>query len=501
MRITNNMMRNNSMLHIQKNKVAYNEYFNQYATEKKIQKPSDNPTIAVRALKYRTTMIEIDQYLSNCDDAENWMDATEEPMNKVNSILDTMIEYVTHAANDPNSAKDRATIAGQLREYAGFVYEQNANMDYAGRYLFTGFRTDTPFLFDTAQSDTTYTITEGLDVSKLETFSYVYGQPVYADGKTASQYANEASEFREAHRLTLSYNNCDIKDAAGNNVPVTITYKDVGGTSHTVTAVTKSIPDNAEYNEHYAPGADEVYFIPETGELVFGENVYNSVRAGSDLSAVYAKTNFEKNDIRPEHYFDCSTVNNETGVTRNYGKVKEQQIEYQINFSQTLAVNTLGCNAFDTSIGRVVDHIYDVINDLDVMEESMATVKKRIADCPVDDKETLANLKELEKQLETEIALQNTVLTNSFSHAITVFQDAKSKLNVAVAEHGARYNRLKMSQSQLEVLQLDTDEAKSENENIDLEEIFVNYTEADLLYQASLQATAKILGTSLLDFI
>ena len=70
MRITNNMMRNNSMLHIQKNKVAYNEYFNQYATEKKIQKPSDNPTIAVRALKYRTTMIEIDQYLSNCDDAD-----------------------------------------------------------------------------------------------------------------------------------------------------------------------------------------------------------------------------------------------------------------------------------------------------------------------------------------------------------------------------------------------------------------------------------------------
>lgn len=501
MRVTNNMMRNNSMLHIQKNKVAYNEYFNQYATEKKIQKPSDDPTIAVRALKYRTTMVEIEQYLKNCDDAENWMDATEEPMNKVNSILDTMIEYVTHAANDPNSSKDRATIAQQLREYSGFIYEQNGNMDYAGRYLFTGFRTDTPFLFDAAQSDTTYTITEELDIANIETCSYVYGQPVYADGKTASQYANEASEFRETNKIMLSYNNCDIEDVDGNQVAVTITYKDVTGTQRTVTATTKSIPDNTTYNEHYNPGDDEVYFVPESGEIVFGKNVYNSVRAGSDLSVQYAKTNFEKNDIRPEHYFDCHTVNNETTVVRNYGKIKEQQIEYQINFSQTLTVNTLGCNAFDTSIGRVVDQIYDVMNDLDIMDNELITVKKRIEDCPVGDTTTLANLQELQEQLETEIALQNTVLTNSFSHAITVFQNAKEKLNVAVAEHGARYNRLKMSQSQLEVLELDTDEAKSENENIDLEEIFVNYTEADLLYQASLQATAKILGTTLLDFI
>ena len=133
------------MLHIQRNKVAYNKYFEQYATEKKIQKPSDDPTIAVRALKYRTTMVEIRQYISNCTDAENWMDATEEPMNKANSILDKMIEDVTNAANDPNNADDRAMIVQQLREYSGFIYEQNANSDWRSirsktRHLYTDSR-------------------------------------------------------------------------------------------------------------------------------------------------------------------------------------------------------------------------------------------------------------------------------------------------------------------------------------------------------------------------
>lgn len=494
MRVTNNMMRNNAMLHIQRNKAAYNKYFEQYASEKKIQRPSDDPTIAVRALKFRTTSIEIEQYLSNCDDAENWMDATEEPMKNVNKILDTMLEYVTNAANDPNNAGDRATIAQQLKEYAGFIYEQNANKDYAGRYVFTGYRTDVPLLFDKAQSDTTYTMTENLEINDIQKYSYVYGQPVYDDTKSASDYANEASEFLETHRMLLSYNNCDMED-------VTITYNDVDGVTHTITAVTKSIPDNTVYNEQYHPGADEVYFVPETGELIFGDNVYDSIRAGSDLTALYSKTNFEENDIRPEHYFNCTAVNNVTGVTKNYGSVTEQKINYQVNFSQTLTVNTLGCNAFDTAVGRAVDDIYNVINELEIMEKNLEAVQKRIDDCDPNDTETLANLNELKEQMNTQIKLQNSVLTNSYSHSITIFQNAKETLNVAVAEHGARYNRLKMTQSELEAMQITTEEAKSENENVDLEEVYVNYTEADLLYQISLQATSKILGTSLLDFI
>ncbi len=494
MRVTNNMMRNNTLLHIQRNKAAYNDYFAQYATQKKIQKPSDDPTIAVRALKYRTTMVEINQYLKNCDDAENWLDATEKPMDKANEILDTMIDYVTNAANDPNNADDRATIAQQLREYAGFIYEQNANSDYAGRYLFTGFRTDVPLLFTDTQKDTTYTITEKLDINDINTSNFVYGQPVYDASYDADDYANAASKFLETHKISLSYNNCDVRD-------VQITYKDSTGAVQTITAVTKSIPNNTVYNEQYKPGDNEVYFVPERGELVFGNGIYDLVRNGSDMSVVYDKTEFDKNDIRPEHYFDCKAVNNVTKVTKNYTNVGEQKINYQINFSQTLTVNTLGCNAFDTSIGRVVDQVYDVMNGLDVMEENLKAVKKRIADCDPNDKETLASLKELGNQIETEVALQNTVLTNTYSHAITVFQDAKNTLNVAVSDHGARYNRLKMTQSQLDTLKIDTDEAKSENENADLEEILVNYTEADMLYQAALQATVKIIGTSLLDFI
>lgn len=494
MRITNNMMRNNAMLHIQKNKVAYNKYFEQFASEKKIQRPSDDPTIAVRALRFRATTVEISQYLSNCKDAENWFDASEEPFDKADKVLDQMLEYVTHAANDPNNAGDRETIAKQLRQNANAIYKENANRDYAGRYLFTGYRTDVPLLFSESQEDTTYRITEELEINKIQRYSYVYGQASFDEDKDASDYAYEGSELLETHRIFLSYNKCDKED-------VTITYKDAAGESHSVTAVTKSLPDNIVYNEQYHPGDEDVYYVPETGELVFGDAIYDRIRSCSDLKAEYSKTEFSQDDIRPEHYFNCKAVNHVTGVEKNYDHVGEQKINYQVSFSQTLTVNTLARDAFDTAIGRAVDDIYNTINDLSVMEKSLEMAKKRIDDCDENDKETLKNLQSYKEQIETEIALQNSVLTNAYSHAITVFQEAKNKLSVATAEHGARYSRLQMTQNGLEVLQTDVKEAKSENEDVDLEEAYVNYTQADLLYQASLQATSKILGTSLIDFI
>ena len=72
---------------------------------------------------------------------------------------------------------------------------------------------------------------------------------------------------------------------------------------------------------------------------------------------------------------------------------------------------------------------------------------------------------------------------------------------MALADHGSRYNRMSMTKSKLEQQQNDTKEAKSDNEDADLGEAYVNFSEADLLYQATLNATSKILGQSLLNFI
>ena len=55
MRVTNSMISNSAQSHIGNAKSSLLKYEEQFTSEKKIQRPSDDPTVAVRALKYRST--------------------------------------------------------------------------------------------------------------------------------------------------------------------------------------------------------------------------------------------------------------------------------------------------------------------------------------------------------------------------------------------------------------------------------------------------------------
>ena len=62
MRITNNIILHNTTSNINGNKVNVNNLNNQMTSQKKIQRPSENPVIAVRSLRLRTTLSESDAY-------------------------------------------------------------------------------------------------------------------------------------------------------------------------------------------------------------------------------------------------------------------------------------------------------------------------------------------------------------------------------------------------------------------------------------------------------
>ena len=62
MRITNKVMQNNSLSNINTNKILQDKLNTQMATEKKINRPSDDPVVAIRALRLRTSVSELTQF-------------------------------------------------------------------------------------------------------------------------------------------------------------------------------------------------------------------------------------------------------------------------------------------------------------------------------------------------------------------------------------------------------------------------------------------------------
>ena len=145
MRITNNMLINNVLLNVSNNLNRTQKYQSQLATGKKITMPSDDPIVASKALKLRTDVAEILQYRRNCDDATSWMDITEATLNQIGEVIHRFREISVQAANGTNTEDDIEKIRTEAEELKTQLIHL-ANTTYAGRHIFSGFKTDKPLL-------------------------------------------------------------------------------------------------------------------------------------------------------------------------------------------------------------------------------------------------------------------------------------------------------------------------------------------------------------------
>lgn len=159
MRITNNMLINNMLSNLNTNLSRMNKYQNQLATGKKISLPSDDPIVASRALKLRTDVAEIEQYQRNVDDATSWMEITETTLAQMGEVMHRVRELTVQGGNGTSTPEDLDK-ARQEIEQLKVQITHLANTTYAGRYIFSGYKTDKPlmdengvFLIDIANSE------------------------------------------------------------------------------------------------------------------------------------------------------------------------------------------------------------------------------------------------------------------------------------------------------------------------------------------------------------
>ena len=501
MRVTNSMISNSSQIHIgnAKNKLMTAE--NQYTTQKKILRPSDDPTVAIRSLQLRTTYSQIEQYVEkNVQDGMRWMDSTETAITNINNILTSMKEKLNQGANDYLGAEERNAVLSVLKEYASAIFEDEANTDYSGRYVFTGYRTDTSLLFPDDAKNLEYEIVQNFTSNDIESIKYVHGGAEFAAGTTAADYAKQVPAEDTAYQLKLAYDNCSKTAITGSaNPAVNITLSgDAYQTAETLNVVTISSEDADNYKADL--GTNDALYIYDTGEIIFSEAICQEIQQNdADIQITYSKKGFEKSDIRPEMYFECTSYNTDSKKTINYREPSDQAIKYEINFSQSVTVNTQARDAIDTDIYRAIDYLEQTVLAVDNIESRIADVETMITNAT--SQTDITNYTKLKEMLETEQKLLVGVMTDAFGKGITMVDVAQNTLNVALADLGSRYNRLELTYDKLSDQRVDTEQKLSENEDVDLADAYINLTQADNLYQASLTATSKILGNSLLNYI
>ncbi|MCR4842576.1 MAG: flagellar hook-associated protein FlgL [Eubacterium sp.] len=521
MRVTNNMIINNSIRNINKTKELTSKLNDQMTSQKKITKASEDPVIAIRSLRLRNTQAQVDQYLTNnINDAEKWLESTEDALNNIDSALEDAYNLFVQGANGDSTIADKKEILASLQALVSEVY-QEANADFNGRTLFTGYKTGSTLTF-TEDVDTEYTITEPVnstDIREKTFYSTATAAPstlgtvsvdddgnltITDDGTTTTYDGDEEVTYAEEYNynvIRLSYDDLDTSDTITKPGDLYYYNESTGktvGFSSTVVCL-DTYEDFVDLAESGSVDEDSVYFIYETGEMVLNDTVNSYLNAHPDFSlyVTYTKSGFDKDEIRPEMYFSCT--DNTNGIT--YTK-EDQPIEYTISDNTTLEVNKQGDEFLTADFYRDIEELSYAMQQVTDAQAKVDEIQSMIDSSAYSGQEGAQSyLSNLLAAAQSELDYATDNVNNLFSNGISYTQSYLTDVANADADVGNKMSQLELVETRMTNQQTTVEALIADNENEELTEIVIKYTAAYNAYESALLAASKASENTLLDYL
>lgn len=550
MRVTNMMMSNRMLLNIHRNMARIDNIGQQMATQRRISFPSDNPILAARVLKLRNSLREAEQHQQNTHQGLGWMSATETAFGSANTINTTLRDLIQTGINGTNQLENRQAIVNQINQLFG-EFGTLMNRQHAGRYIFSGFRTNHPPVFQ-ADSNETFTIRQSFRFADIKNTS-----AVLRTGHT------DAPQVIEGVRL--------LRLPFGGIEPGTFSFN-MPGHNFSITEISRGA-DGFFPVGTYSPGADDIHFIYETGEIILGENVAQAMRDTQPM-VTYTKTGFSSGELNPIIYFDtinaenlnvnnilgfspaqaASLVNNLNSLHPSFETIEDMQnwvnyvistydedsipgpfrdllgeimngninylnntqlnelgvlnsstagheLRYEFSANTRIPVNSLALNILTPQLFSDLAELVRFIESLETSDEQMLfdDFRANPTNADLSDEEISVMV---EAQLEQERGALNSAMQNRFNIMLGRLDNMHiQQSSRQEADLGSRINRLEMIQERLEAEVINFEELLNENEGISFPELASMLAAAEVAFNASLRASISVIQLTLADFL
>jgi flagellar hook-associated protein 3 FlgL len=189
MRVTNNIMTNSIVRYLSNQNEALFKRQTIIASQKRLNKPSDDPLGMGNVLDYRQTLASIDQYQKNIEIGKTRLEVTETTLDLADELI-TLVRGIAQVESD-GTTESRLKAADSVKNLFDQVLNV-ANTKFNENYLFSGNQTKTaPFSRDDTLATTfdKYTVTyngDDGDVQIIVAENTVVridadGQPIFHD--------------------------------------------------------------------------------------------------------------------------------------------------------------------------------------------------------------------------------------------------------------------------------------------------------------------------------
>ncbi|MBN1380245.1 MAG: flagellar hook-associated protein FlgL [Deltaproteobacteria bacterium] len=307
MRVTENMRFNSMVNNLFSTESQYYEIMEKVASQKNVNRASDDPIAATKIIDIRKSMAEYEQYRKNMQMSDRWISAAE---SKLSSAFDLLVSAQEIAVGQSTATATAATRLTAAQSVEAIIQEMLnlANAKEGDRYLFAGTRNDTAPFTGTEMSAVIETAGKGED--------NVFGGNVTSGG-TYTGTGNQTYVLKVTTAGNLSAATCQISTDGGrtwNGVDlamtggvislgdgVELTFDDLGGTE--VFGENDVFYVNAMAGGFYKGNNQDLSLTINRGSSVTynltGEEVFTSAgSSGADIFKILndLKTALEDND-------------------------------------------------------------------------------------------------------------------------------------------------------------------------------------------------------------
>ncbi|MBI4805094.1 MAG: flagellar hook-associated protein FlgL [Desulfovibrio sp.] len=497
MRISQNMIYSGSIQYMNSalsNLAAAQE---QSASQKKINRPSDDPAGYAEARNLNTIIKTLDQYSDNINVAKSWLNQADSSLLEVSTAMTSIRELAEQAATGTLSAENRQEIATQVRALFSQVLSL-ANTTVSGNSIFAGQKTNgaafTEILYATVEDstltqDAVISVAGGSDTSVLVHFSNsgtIGGTADIAYAYSSDGGTTWTSGTLAAGSTTLDLGGCSVTLKNGSVVTASGTG---GGTSLTLRPSALYLGDDQDGATVRKYGAS---LVNATADGEFSGNVTVRIASNSSLPGPISYSysldggmnwvggNVASNSrlLVPGGYLVLASNGGGTLASGDQLTIVPNTADINVGISPSGAVviNSVGKDVFGGLYKAAGASNASVVFGSGSSKNIFETIGSLIGHLETNDMDGVGD--DLE--------------------SLTI---AQAYLETCTASVGARENRLDFAENTISVLRDNAETNLSAVEDADITQVLIDLSKYQYTYQSVLASSTKIMGMSLLDYI
>ncbi|WP_394188501.1 flagellar hook-associated protein FlgL [Paenisporosarcina quisquiliarum] len=152
MRVTQSMLSGNMLRNLSNSYTKMGELQNQITTGKKVNRPSDDPVVAMKGIALRSSLEKVEQFQRNLGEVHNLLDSSDDALDKVGSAMQRVNELMVQASSDTTTNDDREKIESEISQIRTHI-QNISNTKVGNKYIFSGTKTTTPLHDGTNYTD------------------------------------------------------------------------------------------------------------------------------------------------------------------------------------------------------------------------------------------------------------------------------------------------------------------------------------------------------------